>query len=87
MHYAPRRTVVKGTDRMPRSCVWIALTVLLGSGCGPDQSAQWLETAQFEERQTNLAHARELYEDIIRQYPDSPAAKTARARLAELAKP
>lgn len=86
MHYAPRRTVVKETDRMPSSCAWIALTVvLLGSGCGPDQSAQWLETAQFEERQTNLAHARELYEDIIRQYPDSPAAKTARARLAELA--
>lgn len=71
---------------MPRSCVWIALTVLLlGSGCGPDQAAQWLETAQFEELQTNFAHARELYENIVRQYPDSPAAKTARARLAELA--
>jgi len=71
---------------MPRSYTWIALTVmLLGSGCGPDQATQWLDTAQFEERQTNLAHARELYENIIRQYPDSPAAKTARARLAELA--
>ena len=46
-----------------------------------------LETAQFEERQTNKDHAKELYEDIIRQYPDSPAAKTARTRLAELAKP
>lgn len=46
-----------------------------------------LETAQFEERQTNKAHAKELYEDIIRHYPDSPAAKTARARLTELATP
>lgn len=77
---------MKGTDRMTRSFAWMAITVgLFGSGCGPDQATQWLETAQFEERQTNLVHARELYENIVRQYPDSPAAKTARARLAELA--
>ena len=67
---------------------WTFLVLLMSaSACGPDQATQWLETAQFEERQTNLVHARELYENIVRQYPDSPAAKTARARLAELAKP
>ena len=33
------------------------------------------------------AHAKELYEDIIRRYPDNPAATTARVRLAELSKP
>ena len=67
---------------------WVILVLLMStSACGPDQASHMLETAQFEERQTNKAHAKELYEDIIRQYPDSPAAKTARTRLAELAKP
>jgi TolA-binding protein len=64
---------------------WTLLALFLTlPACGPDQAAQMLETAQFEERQTNLAHAKELYEDIIRHYPESPAAKTARTRLAEL---
>ncbi len=71
---------------MNRVAQWILLALLLmGSACGPDQAAQLLETAQFEERQTNKAHAKELYEEILRHYPDSPAAKTARARLSELA--
>ncbi len=71
---------------MHRLLTWTVLALLVSaSGCGPDQASQMLETAQFEERQTNLVHARELYENIVRQYPDSPAAKTARARLAELA--
>ena len=70
---------------MNRIPAWIILTLLLtGSACGPDQAAQLLETARFEERQTNKAHARELYGEIIRRYPDSPAAKIARTRLAEL---
>ena len=61
------------------------LTVLLlSSACGPDQAAQLLETAQFEERQDNKAHAKELYEEIIRRYAESPAAQTARARLTQL---
>ena len=65
---------------------WVILILFVStSACGPDQASQMLETAQFEERQTNKAHAKELYEDIIRHYPDSPAAKTARTRLTELA--
>lgn len=73
---------------MKRWRTWTMLVLLLSvSACGPDQASQMLETAQFEERQTNKAHAKELYEDIIRHYPDSPAATTARVRLAELSKP
>lgn len=73
---------------MKRWRTWTMLVLLLNvSACGPDQASQMLETAQFEERQTNKAHAKELYEDIIRRYPDSPAATTARVRLAELSKP
>jgi TolA-binding protein len=63
----------------------ILVLLLRSSACGPDQASQMLETAQFEERQTNLVHAKELYENIVRHYPDSPAAKIARTRLAELA--
>jgi hypothetical protein len=71
---------------MNRMCMWIILALLLlGSACGPDQAAQQLEIAQFEERQGNKAHAKELYQDIILRYSDSPAAHTARTRLAELA--
>ena len=71
---------------MKRVFAWMIPSLLLVlTACGPDQAAQLLETAQFEERQTNKAHARELYEEILRHYPDSPAAKTARTRLTELA--
>lgn len=70
---------------MNRVVPWVVFALfLMGSACGPDQAAQLLETARFEERQTNRAHAKELYEQIVRQYPDSPAAKIARTRLAEL---
>ncbi|MDR4478607.1 MAG: hypothetical protein R3B37_02490 [Nitrospira sp.] len=70
---------------MTTSSRWIILALLVtGSGCGPDQAAQMLETAQFEERQTNNAHAKQLYEEILRNYPDSPAAKTAQERLTKL---
>jgi TolA-binding protein len=53
-------------------------------GCGGDQSNQLLETARLEERQNNQAHAKELYETIIRDFPASPAADQARTRLEEL---
>ena len=73
---------------MNRISVWILLTLLFtGSACGPDQATQLLEIAQFEERQSNRVHAKELYEDIVNRYPDSPAAQTARARLTKLAEP
>lgn len=71
---------------MNRTSTWLFFMLLLtGSACGPDQAAQLLETAQLEERQHNTPHAKELYEDIIHRYPDSPAARTARTRLTELA--
>jgi TolA-binding protein len=71
-------------NRTASACLAILLGLL--SACGQDQPAQMLETAQFEERQNNAVHAKQLYEDIVRQYPDSQAAKAARARLEELEK-
>lgn len=52
--------------------------------CSGDKAKELLETAQFEERQMNLPHAKQLYEDIVRLYPKSPEAETARLRLADL---
>jgi TolA-binding protein len=60
------------------------LLSLLVSGCSGDKAKELLETAQFEERQMNVSHAKQLYEEVIRLYPSSPEAETARQRLAKL---
>ena len=54
-------------------------------GCGEDPQ-QLFETAQFEEQQHNQAHAKELYERILRDHAKSPIAQKAEARLKELQK-
>jgi TolA-binding protein len=54
------------------------------SACSGDKPKELLETAQLEERQHNVAHAKQLYEDLVRLYPDSPQAETARTRLVSL---
>jgi TolA-binding protein len=51
------------------------------AACSGDKPKELLETAEFEERQQNVAHARQLYEDLVRLYPSSPQAETARTRL------
>jgi len=61
----------------------LLLSLLLG-GCSGDKAKDLLETAEFEERQMNLPHAKQLYEEVIRFYPSSPQAQTARERLAKL---
>jgi len=61
----------------------LLLSVLL-SGCSGDKAKDLLETAEFEERQMNVPHAKQLYEEVIRFYPSSPQAQTARERLAKL---
>lgn len=57
---------------------------LVVAACTGDKAKELLETAEFEERQMNLPHAKQLYEDVIRLYPSSKEADTARARLARL---
>jgi TolA-binding protein len=61
----------------------LTLVLLLGS-CTGDKAKELLETAEFEERQMNVPHAKQLYEEVIRLYPSSPQAQTARERLAKL---
>ena len=52
--------------------------------CSGDKPKELLETAQLEERQHNVVHAKQLYEDLVHLYPDSPQAETARTRLVSL---
>ena len=61
----------------------IVLSLAVG-GCSGDKAKDMLETAELEERQMNLPHAKQLYEDVIRLYPSSREAQTARERLAKL---
>lgn len=67
---------------------WIhagAVVVCLAlASCSGDKPKELLETAEFEEKQHNVAHAKQLYGDLVRLYPDSREAETARVRLAAL---
>ena len=60
------------------------LLVSLVAGCGGESPESLFETAQFEERQTNVAHARELYQRIIQEHPGSEWAEKAKERLEQL---
>lgn len=55
-------------------------------GCGGESPESLYDTAQFEEKQTNFVHAKELYQRIIREHPDSEWAKKAKERLDALSK-
>ena len=54
------------------------------SGCTGEGAKEMFETAQFEERQNNQVHAKQLYEAIIKDFPNSEYAKKAGERLAQL---
>jgi TolA-binding protein len=61
-----------------------AALLVLGVACSTDSPEKLYETARFEEKQFNTAHARQLYAEILDCCPDSPWAKKARQRLAAL---
>jgi outer membrane protein assembly factor BamD (BamD/ComL family) len=51
----------------------------------PERAAQEAyDLAQFEEKQGNADHARQLYQGIVTKHPNTPWAEKAHARLAEL---
>ena len=68
---------------MPKLLVACLLLVLAGGG---DNAGDLYDPAQFEEKQNNRPHAAKLYRQIVKEYPDSPFANQAKARLAELEK-
>jgi TolA-binding protein len=60
------------------------LLIIAGAACSSDSAQALFETAQFEERQNNTAHAKELYREILAKYPKSEYASRAEERLREL---
>ena len=54
--------------------------------CSSNQAEELFKTAEFEELQNNREHARQLYEDIMKNYPESDYAGKAEARLSDLKK-
>ena len=68
-----------------RSLVLLLIVLANLAGCMRSGAAELMETAKFEELQQNVPHARELYHQIVTDFPDSPEAKQARDRLTALA--
>jgi len=64
----------------------IMILAVAFSGCSGNNGKELFDTAQLEELQNNQEHARELYEEIIRKYPQSEYAKKAQERLSLLQK-
>jgi TolA-binding protein len=67
--------------------LWVSillLSLLFFSGCSDQKAQELFDTAKLEEQQNNPAHARELYQRIVKEYPDSPVADEARRRLQSL---
>lgn len=63
--------------------LWVML--LTFSAC-TDKAQELFQTAQFEEKQNNQEHARQLYEEIVKDYPNSETARKAADRLAQFKK-
>lgn len=66
--------------------ILMIFTGLAVSACSDNKPQELLETAELEELQNNQDHARQLYQEIIRKYPDSEYARNAEERLSALQK-
>ena len=64
--------------------VLFAAANFLLAGCTGDKGKELFETAQFEEKQHNIPHALQLYEEIVQKYPGSENARKAGERLEQL---
>ena len=56
------------------------------AGCTGDKGKELYDTAQFEEKQRNSEHARQLYEEIVKKYPGTESATKAAERLQAIRK-
>jgi len=61
--------------------VFMLAIVFSISACSGSGDKELFETAKFEELQNNKEHARELYDEVVKKYPESDYAKKAKERL------
>jgi len=73
---------MRRTNHLAAAAVLAA--ALLGCGSG---AKELLDTAQLEETQRNVPHAREVYQAIVSRYPNTPEAAIAAERLKALGDP
>lgn len=66
--------------------IFFLLLSFMLSGCSGNKAAELYETAQFEELQNNREHALQLYQEIIKKYPDSEYAKKAGEKISVMEK-
>jgi outer membrane protein assembly factor BamD (BamD/ComL family) len=66
---------------MNLTVILIALLLTSLLGCSDKDAQELYMTAQFEERQKNVQHAKDLYQELTTKYPTSSYAKDAHARL------
>lgn len=67
--------------------ITLILVIILAtalSGCSGNGAKELFDTAKLEELQDNHEHARQLYQEIIDNYPESQYANRANERLSEL---
>lgn len=62
----------------------VLLACLVFAGCSHESAEEMYSTAKFEELQNNRPHAIQLYEEIVRKYPETEYGKKAQERLTEL---
>ena len=67
---------------MRQALIMFMLAIVFSiSACSGSGSKELFETAKFEELQNNKEHARELYDEVVKKYPESDYAKKAKERL------
>jgi ferritin-like protein len=76
--------VIEETMRQWIHIIGAVVFCVVLAACNGEKPKELLETAELEERQHNVVHAKQLYEDLVRLYPSSPQAEIARKRLLSL---
>jgi len=72
---------------MRQAAIFLLILILpVVIACTGGNGEELFKTAQFEELQNNNEHARQLYEEIIKKYPESEYAIKASSRLSEMDK-
>lgn len=72
---------------MRKVMIVAVLAAFMAGGCSQGKAKELWETAQFEEKQHNLEHARKLYEELAAKYAKTEEGEKARKRLQELQQP
>ena len=69
---------------MMKARLLLCALCLVVLGCSEQKAAELFEIAAFEDSQGNFSHAKELYEELVKNYPSAKVSEIARVRLEDL---